>query len=148
MSRPIPFTALNLIQEFEGCKLVPYRDGAGILTVGYGHKLHGGLFGKIRAPISMDEAATWAIQDAEAAGVAVERLITAPLTDNQFAALVDFTFNLGAGALGGSSLRHDLNCNQYYLAAEEFPRWVHDHLGIVEPGLLRRRIAEQTLWRS
>ena len=29
--------AAALIRVFEGCKLLPYRDTGGILTVGYGH---------------------------------------------------------------------------------------------------------------
>ena len=44
-------------------------------------------------------------QEVGRAEKAVEKLVTAELTDNMFAALCSWTYNLGTGALQRSSLR-------------------------------------------
>lgn len=69
------------------------------------------------------------------------------LTQHQFDALVDFTYNLGCGSLRGSTLLKKLNAGDIEGAANEFPRW--NKIGkIPNAGLTRRRIAEQKLFRS
>jgi lysozyme len=142
--RAIPTVAINMLKSFEDLRLSPYLDGSGIWTVGYGHTRSVDP----HTPITLAQAECFLHDDAMAALGAVERLVTAPLTDNQLAALIDFTFNLGAGALAASTLLRVVNHEQYDLAADEFPRWVHDHTGAVERGLVTRRLAEQALWRT
>ena len=65
----------------------------------------------------------------------------------QFDALCSFTFNLGGGALSSSTLLRKLNERDYAGAAEEFPRWCHAG-GREVPGLVRRRLAEQSLFKG
>jgi GH24 family phage-related lysozyme (muramidase) len=79
--------------------------------------------------------------------VAVSRLITVPLNQNQFDALVSFVFNLGSGALQCSTLRRRLNAGAYLEAADEFPKWVYAG-GRKLKGLVRRREAERILFLS
>ena len=96
-----------MLKRSEGLRLTAYRDVAGLLTIGYGHK--------VVPPAVFDNGITEATADAilandvEAAEGAVTRLVKVPLTQGQFDALVDFTFNLGAGRLADSTLLVDLN---------------------------------------
>jgi hypothetical protein len=75
----------------------------------------------------------------------VNRLVTVPLTQNQFDALVSFTYNLGEGALAESGLLRKLNAGDYAGAAPEFAKWVRAG-GVILPGLVRRRAAEADLF--
>lgn len=61
--------------------------------------------------------------------------------EERLAAMVDFTFNLGAGRLQTSTLRRRINQRDWPSAAQELRRWVYGG-GKVLPGLLVRREAE------
>ena len=67
------------------------------------------------------------------------------ISDNQFSALVSFTFNVEAGALQRSTLRMKLNRGEYQNAADEFPKWRMAG-GRILAGLVRRRAAERALF--
>lgn len=69
------------------------------------------------------------------------------ISQNQYDALCSFTFNLGSGALKGSTLLKRLNEGNLRAAADEFPKWCHDN-GKVVKGLLNRRNAERSLFLS
>jgi lysozyme len=75
----------------------------------------------------------------------VKRLVKVPLAQGQFDALVSFSFNVGLGALGSSTLLRKLNAGDYRGAAAEFPRW-NKAGGKVYEGLTRRRAAERSLF--
>jgi len=136
---------LRLIRRFEGFSAVPYLCPAGYLTVGYGHVVKNP--DAFRQPITEDEATEILTIDVETAERAVLRLISVPLTDGQFDALVSFTFNLGAGALQRSTLRRKINRENHEDAADEFLRWVWAG-GRKLNGLIRRRQAEAILYQS
>lgn len=87
----------------------------------------------------------WFKHDVLLAANAVERLISVPLNQNQFSALVSFTFNLGGGALQRSSLRRVLNRAEYDAAPDEIRKWVWAG-GHKLPGLIKRRNAEAGLY--
>ena len=70
-----------------------------------------------------------------------------PVTQNQFDALVSFTYNLGAGNLRSSTLLKKLNAGDYAGAADEFPKW-NKAGGKELAGLTRRRNAERDLFLS
>ncbi len=76
---------------------------------------------------------------------AVNRLVTVPLTQNQFDALISFVFNLGIGNFRTSTLLKKLNAGDYTGAAKEFPPWVRAD-GKQLPGLIKRRDAEKALF--
>ena len=76
---------------------------------------------------------------------AVERLISVPLNQNQFDALVSYTYNCGVGALQNSTLRRVLNQGKYGQVPAQLMRWVHAG-GKEWPGLVRRRKAEGALF--
>ena len=75
----------------------------------------------------------------------VLRLISVPLTDGQFDALVSFTFNLGTGALQRSTLRRKVNREDHVDVPKEFRRWVWAG-GKRSKGLIRRREAEAKIY--
>ena len=140
--RQINQSGLDLIRAAEGCVLHPYRDGAGKPTIGIGHLiLPHEHFGKI----SQEQADELLQQDLRNAERSVQQLVTVPLSDNKFAALVSFTFNLGAQNLRNSTLLRDLNAGDYRGAADQFNRWVFAG-GAVEQGLVKRRRAERELF--
>jgi lysozyme len=136
---------MELLKKSEGFRNRVYRDVAGIPTIGYGHRLlHSDSF-----PNGIDEpqAANLLACDVRDAEQAVQRMVKVPLTQGQFDALVDFTFNMGAGRLASSTLLKSLNAGRYDDAAEQLLRW--DHAGGQEIAALKaRREAEAELWRN
>lgn len=143
MSRRINAAGLELIKSFEGFRAEAYKDSVGVWTIGWGSTK--GVKAGMR--ISTDEAEARLREDLREAESAVERLVKVPLTDNQFAALVSFVFNVGAGNFSKSTLRKKLNQGSYSNAAMEFPRW-NKAGGKVLHGLTRRRQAEWKLFLS
>lgn len=132
---------LRLIAAFEGFSARPYRCPAGYWTIGYGHLCGSGD----HPPASETQARHWLKADAAVAERAVRRMITAPLTQGRYDALVSFTFNLGSGALERSSLRASVNRGDHEEAVRQFMRWVWAG-GRKMPGLLRRRAAEAVMY--
>lgn len=132
---------IDLIKSFESLRLVSYKDSAGIYTIGWGHT--GGV--KRGQRITRAEAETFLQDDLAEAETAVEDAVTVDLSDNQFAALVSFTFNLGGPALRKSTLLRRLNEGDYNKAADEMLRWNRAD-GRVLAGLTRRRKAERMLF--
>jgi lysozyme len=136
---------MELLKRFEGFRNRVYLDVAGLPTIGYGHRLlHCDSFSN---GIDEPQAANLLACDVRDAEQAVERMVKAPLTQGQFDALVDFTFNLGSGRLASSTLLKSLNAGRYDDAAEQLLRW--DHAGGQEMAALKaRREAEAELWRN
>jgi len=135
---------LALTQEFEGCRLTAYQDQVGVWTIGYGHTGAGVVSG---LTITQDEADALLSSDIAASSSFVNQVVTVPLKQNQFNALVDFAFNLGRAALGGSTLLRLLNAGNFDGAAGQFELWNHAG-GKVVAGLTRRRVAEKALFQN
>jgi len=139
---------LDLICQFEGYhRALPdgrcraYRCPAGVLTIGWG------------CTEGVREGMVWTREEAQAAlarelakfEAGVIRLTTVPLNQNQFDALVSFTYNVGLGAFERSTLRRKLNAGDYRGAASAFKLW-NKGGGRVLPGLVNRRAREATLF--
>lgn len=142
MHRYTNLNGINLIKFFEGFRPEPYICPGGYLTIGFGHKI---LKHEKFDYISNSEAESLLRSDLLAAEKSVLRNITAVLNDNQFAALVSFTFNMGSGALQRSTVRQKINYGQYQDAGLELLRWVYSR-GKILPGLIQRRKAEHKLF--
>jgi lysozyme len=129
----------KLIEDFESLRLTAYQDSGGIWTVGYGHTK-----GVTPHQVVTAAQADFDLEDdLREAEEKVTAAVTAPLTQNQFDALVSFTFNVGH--LANTTLLGCLNQEMYPQAADQFLRF--DHAGGAElPGLLRRRAAERALF--
>jgi len=142
--RHITEDGLRLIRRFEGFSALPYVCPGGYLTVGYGHVVKNP--DAFRQPITEDEATQILAVDIQAAEKAVLRLITVPLTNGQFDALVSFTFNLGAGALQRSTLRRKVNREEHADVPGELMKWVWAG-GRKLKGLVKRRAAEVEIYK-
>jgi lysozyme len=143
-TRQINGAGVMLIQNAEGLRLTAYKDPSGIWTIGYGHV--GGVYkGDTIAAI---EATALLYQDLMIA----EDWVTArtePSSDNQFAAMVSLTFNIGTQGFLGSSVRRLHNAGEFPAAAGAFLLWDKAHINgqlVTLPGLLNRRRAEETLY--
>lgn len=134
---------LSLIKEFEGCRLTSYTCAAGVLTIGYGSTGPHVTPGKT---ITQAEADALLLKDVARFEKGVNDLITVPLKQCQFDALVSFAFNCGNGALEESTLRKRLNAGEdpNTVAKQELPRWTNKGLA----GLVRRRTAEVNMFCS
>lgn len=133
---------IDLIKFFEGCKLKAYQDAVGVWTVGVGHTGPDVCRGET---VTHEEADALLHGDLLEAEEAVSRLVKVPINQNEFDALVSFTFNLGEGNLKSSTLLRLLNQMRYQEAADQFPRW-NKAGGVVLAGLTKRREAERRLF--
>lgn len=143
----VPQAAIELAKRFEGFHRVPQSDPgrahpyicpAGFWTIGYGH-----LCEPTHPPISEAQAESYLTHDLQTALVATLRYCPVLTTEPQgrLAAIMDFTFNLGAGRLQTSTLRRRINQRDWSAVAKELRRWVFGG-GKVLPGLVVRREAE------
>jgi lysozyme len=135
---------IELIKLFEGFKSEPYVCAGGYLIIGYGHKLLPSDPYKI---ITLEKAVQILENDLRKTERAVLKYINAPINDDQFAALVSFTFNLGPAALQRSVLRQKINYGYYDDGAKEFLKWIYAG-GKKIIGLMRRRRLESDLFSS
>ena len=140
---------LSLLKQFEGCILVPYKDSAGLYTIGYGHLIADGrtLPDSAKYKITQKQADLLLKYDVVPREKAVERLCTVPLSQNEFDALVSFVFNLGAGCFQRSTIRQKLNRGDRAGAAKVLLRYNRAG-GKVIKGLVNRRMAEFKLFMS
>ncbi|MDE1901656.1 MAG: lysozyme [Alphaproteobacteria bacterium] len=139
--RRINDDGIDLIKSFEGLHLTPYLCPGKIWTIGYGHTR------TVRAGmrITPAEAEQLLDEDLRLFERAVTRLAAVPLSDNQFSALVCFTFNVGIANLESSTLLKLLNRGWYEQVPAQLMRWNRAN-GEVFGGLARRRAAEARLW--
>jgi lysozyme len=165
--RNINYDGLQIIKSFEGIEdgdpstvnLDPYVDPVGIWTIGWGHAIRykgsyltveddpNGIICRSLFPngISYHEAENLLFEDLIIVQKQVDNCVEVYLHDNQFSALVSFTFNVGIGNLLESTLLKKLNMGDYLGAANEFPKWRKSN-GKVFNGLVRRREAERNLF--
>jgi lysozyme len=144
---------LTLTKASENCKLTAYPDpasprarGTGTSgapwTIGWGHtgpEVHEGL---VWTQAQADAALLADMQRAEAN---VRRVVQIPLTQDEFIALCDLTFNIGCAAFDTSTLLAKLNAGDLEGAIEEFSKW-NKAGGVVLNGLIKRRDGEKALF--
>ena len=130
---------INLIKQFEGVRLTAYKCPAGVYTIGYGHTR-----GVTRGmKITEEEASAFLATDLRNSEKAVERYDSAyHWNQNEFDALVSFTFNCGAANL--RSLLRNGRRNRSQIA-DTLPLY-RKAGGKVLKGLERRRAAEKALF--
>ena len=148
--------ALDLLHEFEqgpqgGMASVPYNDSAGHPTIGWGHKILPNE--RLSKPLTASQANDLLQSDLDRIAAGVNSMVIAPVTQAMFDALVCFSFNVGLGALKGSTLLRLLNQSWYAAAAQPFERWdkatdpkTGDKVSLA--GLKRRRLAERRLFEK
>lgn len=127
----------SLIRRFEGCRLVPYLCPAGVWTCGWGSTGADVFPGRAWTQDYADKR-----MEADALKFARGTLALCPdLRGDKLCAIADFAYNLGLGALRGSTLRKRLNAGDEVGAVAELAKWVNGG-GRRLPGLVRRRAAE------
>lgn len=134
---------LERLKVEEGFSEVPYYDFKGY-SIGYGHLIKGL---ESFESITEEEAAALLASDVEWAEQAVSTSVHAPLTPNQFDALVLLAYNIGAGAFRSSTLVRLLNAGDFDGAAAQFPRWINAG-GRVNTALVSRRQRERALFEG
>ncbi len=133
-----------LVQQFEGYSEKVYRDVAGIPTVCTGVVTPL----KVGTIVTADFCAKADHRGLAVAEAGVRRLVRVPLSQGQFDATVSLTYNIGVGALGGSTLLRKLNARDYKGACAEFSRWNRARVGgelRVVHGLTKRRAVEREM---
>jgi len=141
------FLAAALCRRFEGFRPRPYLCPAGVPTIGYGatHYESGARVTLTDPPITRErgeQLLCWHLTTVYLP--AVRRLCPEIDTPQRVAAILDFTFNLGAGNLSSSTLRRRVNAGRWDDVPTELRRWVRAG-GRVLRGLVLRREAEVAL---
>lgn len=133
----------QLIKFFEGFRAQAYYDAVGVPTIGYGTTA--GV--RMGTKITEAQGEMFLQADLRRFEAAVNRLVKVKLTQEQFDALVSFTYNLGEGNFGSSTLLKLLNQGRYDLVPDQFLRW-NKAGGKVLAGLTKRRQAEADLFAT
>ncbi len=147
----ISSAGINLIKSNEHLRLQAYLDPLGIPTIGYGSTTMNGINVVLGDELASEtEATNLLITQLQNFERCVNSQVSVILNQNQFDALVDFTFNVGCGAFESSHLLLAINGNKGLEAiCEQFDRWIYGHIGGVRielPGLVERRKKEKALW--
>lgn len=137
--------AVDIAKEFEGFSELPYHDTRGNLTIGYGHKM---TAGELPTRLDKTQASELLAKDlAINAKLVADLLHPIVLNDNQFSALVLFTFNEGYRRFRDSFMLRCIKAGDLAGAALEFPRWIYIRANISQ-WQVKRRAAEQALFRK
>ena len=141
-NRKIGQAGLNLIKQFEGCRLTAYQCSAGVWTIGHGHTA--GVYKGMK--ITQAQADAFLKQDIAKFEKYINNPSYVPFTDklnqNQFDALVSFAFNLGQGNVKKLCIGRVMN--QIPSAMQQYCKAA----GKTLPGLQRRRKAEAALYNK
>jgi lysozyme len=146
MPRTINDAGLTLIKTFEGLRLNAYQDVAGIWTIGYGHTRDVSA----RMTFTQDQADQALNADLLSTETSVDRALDGvETTDNQFAAMVALSYNIGSGNFASSTVLREHRAGATQAAADAFLLWnkaTIDGVLQVVRGLTNRREAERTLY--
>lgn len=134
---------IDMIKGFEGFRTYPYTCPGGSLTIGYGTTMKPGQY----TSVTKEQAEALLRKTVSGFERSVKSLVAVPLNQNQYDAMVSFTYNVGVGALKRSTLLKKLNAGDYQGAADELLRFTKAN-GKVLDGLVKRREKERTLFLS
>ncbi len=133
----------QLIKKFEGCRLEAYKCSAGVWTIGYGRTTNV----KEGDTCTQEEAEKWLNEELVVYGAYVNDAVLITLEQNEFDALVAWTYNLGSTNLNNSTMLRVLNENQKEDVPHQMRRWNKANGKVLE-GLVRRREAEALLFEG
>ena len=144
--------AIEMIQTFESCRLDAYKDAVGIWTIGWGCiQYENGQKVKAGDTITAQRAEDLLLYEVLLKESSVNILLqSAKVNENQFDALISFTYNVGVSALANSTLLSKLKRNAADPSIrDEFMKWVKGTINgtlVTLPGLVKRRQAEADLY--
>ncbi|MDR4513875.1 lysozyme [Nitrosomonas sp.] len=141
---------IELTKVSEGFRSKLYNDAAGFCTIGYGHlikkaRCDGTEKPEFKSGITEQQGETLLIEDMDWAKYSVMQAVSVELTEGQYAALVDFVFNVGSGNFNKSTLLKKVNAQQHAEVPAQFRRWIRAG-GKVWQGLVTRREREIDLY--
>lgn len=148
---------INLIKKWEGFHADVYLCPAKKLTVGWGHVIRPSNGLKLGSGITLAQAEAFLKADLNIAELFINAVLSPakikglPLNQNEFDALVCFSFNLGVGALDDSTLLKKLQAGDRAGAANEFGKWSYMHVlgkAVFVKGLFKRRMDERQLFKE
>lgn len=135
---------IQIIKDYEGLELESYET-AGTYHIGYGH----GADVEAGQTISKEEAEEFLLEDLTVTESAVRAAVELPLNENEFSALVSFTYNIGISAFWSSTVLTELNAGNRQAAADGFLLWnkmSQDGQLVQSMSLTDRREAERALF--
>jgi lysozyme len=137
---------IDLIKQWEGCKLKAYKDVAGIWTVGYGLTSGAGFIEVGPDTVLTQDEADWYLEQVvDKFASDIRPMIAGQINENQFAAFVSLAYNIGVGAFKRSSALKHFNAGRIELVPDAMRMWKKAG-GKTVQGLINRREAEVTLF--
>jgi len=134
---------IALIKKFEGCELEAYKCAAGVWTIGYGHTKDV----KEKDSITKEDAESILVHELQQYCNDVDIAVKVDLKQNEFDALVSWTYNLGPTNLNSSTMLRVLNEGKHDDVPTQIKRW-NKAGGEVLKGLIRRRNAEALMFEG
>ena len=140
---------IDLLKQWEGCKLTAYQDVAGVWTIGYGTTANAGVGIEPHEGMTITQAQADELlhKTLDKFAPAVFSRITVPVTSNEFGACLLLSYNIGLGAFAKSTVLRELNKGNKAGASAAFHMW-NKAGGKVVKGLVARRAAEAELFMS
>ena len=139
----------DLIRKYEGFSAKPYRDVAGIPTIGYGTTYYpnGTRVTMKDPPVAAVQAEVFLEHHVNEVASSVLRLVKVTLRQGQLDALTSLVYNIGIGNFAASTLLRVLNQGKYTAASDQILVWSKAG-GVVSRGLELRRESEKVLFDS
>ena len=139
----------DLIRKYEGFSAKPYKDVAGIPTIGYGTTYYpNGVKVTMKDPsVTTGHAETYLENHVNGVASSVLRLVKVALRQGQLDALTSLVYNIGIGNFSASTLLRVLNQGKYTAASDQILVWSKAG-GVVVRGLELRRESEKVLFDS
>jgi lysozyme len=137
--------AIDFIKNHEGFVEKIYSDTGENPTIGYGHRV---VAGETFASLTEEEAYALLLEDIAKHEKCIHQVVTVPLTQSQYDALVSFVFNIGCSAFKTSSVLRHLNAGEYEEAAEWMRKYIYDSQKVPRIGLANRRKDEIGLFNG
>ncbi|MDE2630764.1 MAG: lysozyme [Alphaproteobacteria bacterium] len=142
---------MPLIKKFEGFRGTPYKDSAGIPTIGYGTILYpdGTHVTMTDKPVTEDQASSFLAYQMSLKSKAIAPMLQKPASLHQAAAMLCLTYNIGTAAFQSSSVLRKFNAGDLAGAADAFLMWdkaTVDGQHVVIAGLHNRRVAERAIF--
>ena len=146
------------LKQLEGFRDKPYKDKAGHLTIGYGHKVKKG---EVFSFISKEAAEKLMFDDVKPFETFLNTHLKVNLTQNQFDALIIFIYNIGDGAFLKSDVFRNLKDRKFEDATKPWSKWINVSEYVANPttghmekilvpvdGLIKRRAVEITMFST
>ena len=143
--------SMPVIKKFEGFRAAPYKDSAGIPTIGYGTILYptGKSVTMTDKPVTDDAATGFLSFQMSLKSKAIAPMLQTVASLHQAAAMLSLTYNIGTAAFQSSTVLRKFNLGDIQGAADAFLMWdkaTVDGQRVVVEGLHNRRVAERTIF--